>query len=87
MRDCGLIAPLTSMTCSSTPARAKRFMVELCRVVVTQLADVAGAHAPLLAGDNGGGNLATGKNCDRLIFRLRAAFRILGQGDHGVGGI
>jgi len=41
---------------------AKGLLVQARGVVIAQLAHVAGAQAPGLAGDNGGGDLTTGLN-------------------------
>ncbi len=55
--------------------------------VVAELADVAGLHAPVLAGDDGGGDLSAGKGADGGVLGLGAAGGELGEGDDGVGGV
>jgi hypothetical protein len=56
-------------------------------VVVADFADVAGAQAPLLAGDHGGGDLAAGQNLGGAEFDFGATGGIVGDGDESVGGV
>ena len=60
MSDCGLAPPATVTMRASTPALAKASLMQTSGVVVTQLAHVARAQAPGLAGHHGGGHLAAG---------------------------
>ena len=63
------------------------FTMEFGGVVIAELANVAGDHAPALAGDHGGCDLAAGEDGLVVIFDLGAALGIVGQRDEGVGGI
>ncbi len=56
-------------------------------VVFAELADVAGAEAPGLAGDDGGGGLAAGQKRPGGILDLGAALGEGGKRDEGVGGV
>ncbi len=55
--------------------------------VVAELANVAGLHAPVLAGYDGGGYLSAGKSADGCVLGFGASGRVLGEGDDGVGGV
>ncbi len=55
--------------------------------VVAELADVACAETPVLAGDYGGGDLSAGEGADGGVFGLGAAGGEFGEGDDGVGGV
>src|SRR3981189_3751356 len=55
--------------------------------VVAELADVAGAEAPVLAGDYGGGDLAAGEDGGGGVFDLGASRGVGGKRDDGVGGV
>ena len=55
--------------------------------VVAEFADVAGAEAPVLAGDDGGGDLSAGEGADGGVFGLGAAGGVGGERDDGVGGV
>src|SRR5258707_8282414 len=55
--------------------------------VVAEFADVAGAKAPVLAGDDGGGDLSAGEGADGGVFGLGAARGVGGERDDGVGGV
>ena len=63
------------------------FAVEGGGCVVAELADVAGGHAPVLTGDNGGCDLAAGEYGDGVVLDLGAAGRVVGEGDDGIGGV
>jgi hypothetical protein len=63
------------------------FAMESSGEVVAEFADVAGAQTPLLAGDNSGGDLSSGKSSDGGVFGLGAASRVGVEGDDGVGGV
>jgi len=52
--------------------------------VVADLSDVAGGHAPLLAGDDGGGDLAAGENAGGTVLHLGAEDGIVGERNNGV---
>src|SRR5260370_1305934 len=49
--------------------------------VVAEFADVAGAEAPVLAGDDGGGDLSARKSADGGVFGLGAALGVGGERD------
>ncbi len=55
--------------------------------VVAEFADVAGAQAPVLAGDDGGRDLSAGEGADGGVFGLGAAGGVGGERDNGVGGV
>ena len=55
--------------------------------IVAEFADVAGAESPALAGDDGGGDLASGKDRGVAVFHLRASGGIGRQWDNGVCGV
>ena len=55
--------------------------------VIAELADVASAEMPVLAGDYGGGDLSAGKGADGGVFSLGAAGGEFGERDDGVGGV
>ena len=65
----------------------KGFAVEGGGEIVAEFADVAGAEAPVLAGDDGGSDLSAREGADGGIFGLGAASRVSGEGDDGVGGV
>jgi len=56
-------------------------------VIVAQLADVAGAETPGLAGDDGGGYLAAGQDGRVSVFGFGAADRVAGERDEGISGV
>ncbi len=69
-------------------ARSLKFgAVEFGGVVVTDFADVACAQTPLLAGNHGGGDLATGQNVRRAKFDFGAAGGIVRYRNEGVSGV
>ena len=49
------------------------FAMESGGEIVAEFADVTGAQTPLLAGDDGGGDLSAGKSADGGVFGLGAA--------------
>jgi len=55
--------------------------------IVADFADVAGAQSPGLAGDHGGGDLASGQDIGGAKFDFGAGGRIVVDGDERVGGI
>ena len=55
--------------------------------IVAELADIAGAEAPVLAGDDGGGDLSAGKSADGGVLGLGAARGVGGERDDRVGGV
>ena len=55
--------------------------------VVTDFADVTRAKSPGLAGDHGGGDLASGEDIGGAKFDFGAGGRIVVDGDERVGGI
>jgi len=57
------------------------------RGVIADLADVARAESPLLAGHDGGGDLAAGQNCCGANFDFGAARGKVRDGNQGVNGI
>jgi hypothetical protein len=62
-------------------------VVECGGDIVAQLADIAGAEAPVLAGDDGGGDLSAGEEGEVAVLGLGAAGGIGGEGNYGVGGV
>ena len=67
-----LAAPGTVTICASAPMRAECILVQAGRVVIAELADVAGAQAPGLAGHNGCGYLSAGLRRPLAIVDLGA---------------
>lgn len=61
--------------------------VEAGGVIFTELTDVAGAQAPVGAGDDGGGDLAAGESAGAGELDFGAAGGVLGDGDDGVGSV
>ena len=55
--------------------------------VVAEFADVAGAETPVLAGDDGGGDLSAGEEADGGVLGFGAARGVGGERDDGVGGV
>ena len=62
MRDWALAPPGTVMTAGFDTGVGEGFAMEGGGEVVAEFADVAGAEAPVLAGDDGGGDLSAGKD-------------------------
>ena len=54
-------------------------------IVIAELADVAGAQAPLLAGYDGGCDLTAGEDGGGLVLDLGALLGVGREGDYGVG--
>ena len=55
--------------------------------VVTDFADVAGAKSPGLAGDHGGGDLASGEDIGGAKFDFGAGSGVVMNGDQRVGSV
>ena len=85
--DCGLTPPATLISRASTPARVEGLLVQSRRVVVAQLAHVAGAQSPGLAGNHRGCRLPSRHHAGRAVLHLRAARRVIGQGNQRVRGV
>ena len=77
----------TVADCSTNSGVGEGFAVEGGGEVVAELADVAGAEAPVLAGDDGGGDLSAGKNGGGGVLDLGAALGEPGERDDGIGGV
>ena len=63
------------------------FAVEGGGKIVTKFTDVASAETPMLAGDNGGGDLPAGQSADGRVFGLGATGGVRGKRDDRVGGV
>jgi hypothetical protein len=61
--------------------------VQVSGGVVAEFADVTGAESPLLAGDDGSGDLASGESSGGANFNFGSAVGIARDGDKGVGGV
>src|SRR6266851_4613952 len=69
-------------------AKTRKFgAVQFGGAVVANFADVAGAQAPLLASNHGGGDLSAKQDFRRAEFDFGAALRIVRDGNKCVGGV
>lgn len=72
----------------SFDAGASEFgVVERCRAVVADLADIAGAQSPLLTSNDGGGDLPAGQHLRRTKLNFRAGRGIVRHGNQRVRGV
>ncbi len=66
---------------------AELFAVECGRIVVAELADVAGTQAPGLAGDHGGSDLSPGEDGGGAELHFGAGGGVVRNGNQRVGGV
>ena len=85
-KDKGLLADATRSRdeMKLNTGTGEGFTMESGCGVVANFSDVAGGHAPVLAGYDSGGNLSAGENCGGRVFDLGTACGIGGEGDDRV---